>query len=181
MASRRGQGVPTMPTSVQRKQAGIPVWLAVVSIVVVAVLGALVTYMVMKSDPKDVDREMKVENSVPATVATNVPSSDAGSQSSSSRSGDLYPGDPSAPWQLQSFDWVTKRKLDRSDLAGLSSKQMRLLRNSIYAIHGYVFRSDDLADYFGQFNWYVPITSDITPNDFNSYERYNVQFIKKFE
>lgn len=34
--------------------------------------------------------------------------------------------------------------------------QLRLLRNAIYARHGYAFRSNDLDTYFRQYEWYKP-------------------------
>ena len=34
--------------------------------------------------------------------------------------------------------------------------ELRLLRNTIYAQHGYAFKSKDLQDYFAQFDWYIP-------------------------
>ena len=37
-----------------------------------------------------------------------------------------------------------------------SKEDLKLLRNRIYAQHGYVFKRKDLQDYFSQFDWYVP-------------------------
>jgi hypothetical protein len=37
-----------------------------------------------------------------------------------------------------------------------SKKDLDLMRNTIYAQHGYAFSSKDLQDYFSQFDWYMP-------------------------
>ncbi len=37
-----------------------------------------------------------------------------------------------------------------------TKKELRLLRNTIYAQHGYAFNSNDLNEYFAQFGWYMP-------------------------
>lgn len=37
-----------------------------------------------------------------------------------------------------------------------SMEELRLLRNTVYAQHGYVFNSPDLMKYFSQFAWYLP-------------------------
>ena len=37
-----------------------------------------------------------------------------------------------------------------------SREDLRLLRNTVYAQYGYVFKSKDLQDYFSQFEWYMP-------------------------
>ena len=34
--------------------------------------------------------------------------------------------------------------------------ELRLLKNTIYAQYGYVFKSKDLQDYFSQLDWYIP-------------------------
>lgn len=37
-----------------------------------------------------------------------------------------------------------------------SKKELRLLRNTIYAQHNYSFKAKDLKTYFSQFEWYMP-------------------------
>jgi hypothetical protein len=37
-----------------------------------------------------------------------------------------------------------------------SKETLKILRNTIYAQHGYSFYSKDLKDYFSQFEWYIP-------------------------
>ncbi|MBR5083784.1 MAG: protein kinase [Prevotella sp.] len=73
--------------------------------------------------------------------------------------------------------------LTESDLEGMSKSDLELLRNYIYAWHGYRFKRDDLANFFQQCPWYYPRTSDADAvwNSFNDVERYNVKFIKNHE
>ena len=50
-------------------------------------------------------------------------------------------------------------------LAGLSKADLRLLRNTVFALYGYHFNSADLASYFGRQVWYTDegkTTADIT-------------------
>jgi hypothetical protein len=37
-----------------------------------------------------------------------------------------------------------------------SKEELRILRNTVYAQHGYAFKSTDLQDFFSQFEWYLP-------------------------
>lgn len=37
-----------------------------------------------------------------------------------------------------------------------NKETLRILRNTVYAQHGYAFRSPDLKKYFSQFAWYIP-------------------------
>ena len=48
--------------------------------------------------------------------------------------------------------WYGKNK----DLTILSDEQLRLLRNSLFALHDYKFKSKDLNDYFNKHAWYIP-------------------------
>ena len=48
----------------------------------------------------------------------------------------------------------SKRILTEKDLEGLSSEQLRLARNEIFARHGRIFGSSDLQEYFESKSWY---------------------------
>ena len=78
------------------------------------------------------------------------------------------------------FAWLSRRKVTYDDIASLTKADRRILRNAIYARHGYRFKSKDLTDYFRQFPWYEPLNADIT-NQLSKIENENVAFIKKYE
>ncbi|MGD1835389.1 MAG: YARHG domain-containing protein [Nitrososphaeraceae archaeon] len=63
---------------------------------------------------------------------------------------------------------------------GKSLKELRIVRNEIFAKHRYIFKSNDLTDYFNQFNWYEPklkkVDSLLTEN-----EKKNIQLIVSLE
>ena len=67
-----------------------------------------------------------------------------------------------------------------NDLSSLSPKELSYLRNQIYAKHGYVFKSQELNDYFSQFSWYHPDPS-VTGRELNSTEKANAEFIKRYQ
>lgn len=78
---------------------------------------------------------------------------------------------------------LSERKLSDDDLADKSKKELEIMRNSIYARYGYKFKRKDLLNYFSQYSWYSPTTSDMGAiyNKMNDNEKYNVDFIKKHE
>jgi hypothetical protein len=47
-------------------------------------------------------------------------------------------------------------ELDIFSLSQLDNHSLRLLRNMIYARHGYRFSSPDLTAFFSRFGWYNP-------------------------
>ena len=81
---------------------------------------------------------------------------------------------------------ISSRYIDESELYNYSAGQLRLIRNEIFALHGRIFRSQDLRDYFSQKSWYVP-TYD--PDNFdanmfdylNDYEAATLKVILNYE
>ena len=94
-------------------------------------------------------------------------SSGSGSNSgNSSQSGGNGNGQGSATTPDDVILWgISSRYIDESELYNYSAGQLRLIRNEIFALHGRIFRSQDLRDYFSQKSWYVP-TYD--PDDFDA-------------
>lgn len=72
------------------------------------------------------------------------------------------------------------RKLSASELRGYSKSDLRIMRNEIYARHGYIFNDSKLAVHFAVCDWYVPRYTNVD-GMLNSYEKYNVQLIKGME
>jgi hypothetical protein len=72
------------------------------------------------------------------------------------------------------------RLLTENDLRGLSKSQLRIMRNEIFARHGYIFDSKDLREYFSQQSWYKPQSKDVT-HLLSDIDKKNVEFIKKYE
>lgn len=70
-----------------------------------------------------------------------------------------------------------------SDLRAMTSEELRLARNEIYARHGRMFKDKALQNYFDSKSWYTP---SVRPEDFNEqwlneYEKANAKLIKSFE
>ena len=70
------------------------------------------------------------------------------------------------------------RKLTEEDVKGKTKHELRIMRNEIYARHGYIFKDPILRDYFMQKSWYKPTTISVT---FKDIEQYNVRFIQLHE
>ena len=114
--------------------------------------------------------------------------SGSGSNSgNSSQSGGNGTGQGSAATPDDVILWgISSRYIDESELYNYSAGQLRLIRNEIFALHGRIFRSQDLRDYFSQKSWYVP-TYD--PDNFdanmfdylNDYEAANLKVILNYE
>ena len=66
------------------------------------------------------------------------------------------------------------------ELLEKQSSELRIIRNEIFARHGYIFKSEDLAEYFGKKKWYKPqydnVDSFLTAED-----KEYIKVIKKAE
>jgi hypothetical protein len=95
--------------------------------------------------------------------------------------GNKPPSPPSAA-AGRSTDFIfpdsDRRLLSRSELAGLSTAELRIARNEIYARRGMQFKSADLRERFEKFGWYRPHTSDPA---LNPVETQNVSLIQQAE
>ena len=93
--------------------------------------------------------------------------------------GDLY-----EPYfmNMQGRLWpeTSKRLLNVEELSGYSKEELRLMRNEIFAFHGYTFDSADLREYFETKEWYQPIGKEVIEN-LNKIEKSNIELILELE
>lgn len=68
-----------------------------------------------------------------------------------------------------------------AELKALTTDELRIARNEIYARHGYAFTSEDLQMYFNRTSWYVNTNAIVTQDDLNDYEIENIELIKAEE
>lgn len=79
------------------------------------------------------------------------------------------------------FDWLSNRYAVDSDVQYLDASQLRILRNAIYARHGYRFKDAGLRQFFNAQPWYNGYRSEISESELNKFEKYNINFIKNYE
>jgi hypothetical protein len=77
------------------------------------------------------------------------------------------------------------RLLTYRDIDGLSSYQLKIMRNEIFARHGYIFKTDAMRNHFRNQGWYQKINK-LSNNDdalarLSQIEKTNIAFIKKYE
>ena len=70
--------------------------------------------------------------------------------------------------------------ISESELNGFSENKIALIRNEIYARHGYVFKKEPYKTYFSSKNWYIP-NVNFSENMFNEFEKYNKNLIVEYE
>lgn len=69
-----------------------------------------------------------------------------------------YSSLPTIPESNKIFHALKHQTLDVSFLeeGNLTKEELKILRNTIYAQYGYVFKDKEIQDYFSKFAWYIP-------------------------
>lgn len=83
-------------------------------------------------------------------------------------------------WGTQ-YDWLSQRRATYRDVQYKDRGQVRVLLNSIYARHGRYFRDPSLSDYFYSQPWYRPFRNEVPTSSFNSIEKYNINFLSRYD
>jgi hypothetical protein len=81
------------------------------------------------------------------------------------------------------YTWLAQRPVRKRDLVGKSCWELRVLRNAIYAAHGYRFRNTALRHYFQQQLWYRDQgkTDTRVVREMNRQEKVNYSTIRSYE
>ena len=95
---------------------------------------------------------------------------------------DEFQPDAAAAAAEEDFIWLSDSSITLEDIIdhGYDNSDVRILRNAIFARHGYRFKSQDLQEYFSQFSWYIPRFDDVTSH-LSEVERENIKFLKSLE
>lgn len=70
--------------------------------------------------------------------------------------------------------------LTKEEVENLKKGDLYILRNTIYARHGYSFKNRPLRVFFDAQKWYIPVHSNIK-SDFTEIEKKNIQLLLKYE
>ncbi|MBP2617370.1 YARHG domain-containing protein [Chryseobacterium jejuense] len=74
---------------------------------------------------------------------------------------------------------ASKQKLNEKDLKNLRKLDMEIIKNSVFARHGYSFKKETYRDFFEQTNWYIPVSNNVD-NDLSPMEKDNVALLNRF-
>lgn len=99
----------------------------------------------------------------------------------------LYEKNPKFPDQVESLtEDVTKinasvKELTKKDVENMYKGDLEVIRNAIYARHGYSFKNRRMRFIFDQFvPWYMPLNTDVR-NNLTEIEKKNIDLLKRYE
>lgn len=75
---------------------------------------------------------------------------------------------------------ASNQLLKKEDVENLKRGDLTIIRNTIYARHGYSFKHRPLRIFFDAQEWYIPVHADIK-SEFTEIEKKNIQLLLSFE
>ncbi|RJE70587.1 YARHG domain-containing protein [Reichenbachiella sp. MSK19-1] len=75
---------------------------------------------------------------------------------------------------------ASNKELTKEDVENLTNSDLVVIRNTIYARHGYSFKNRPLRVFFDAQDWYIPVHADIK-QDFTEIEKKNIQLLLRYE
>lgn len=75
---------------------------------------------------------------------------------------------------------ASNEELTSDFVSNLSKADIFILRNSIFARHGFAFRDKQLRMYFEQFDWYMPVFGDVK-DELTEIEKKNIDLLLRYE
>ncbi len=75
---------------------------------------------------------------------------------------------------------ASTKLLKAADVENLRPAELRIMRNEIYARHGYSFLMEDMQKHFAVVDWYMPIVLDVK-SQLTDIETKNAALIKRYE
>ncbi|MGN6802134.1 MAG: YARHG domain-containing protein [Ginsengibacter sp.] len=78
------------------------------------------------------------------------------------------------------YPQASQRFLNSNDVKYLNRYQLKIMRNEIFARHGYIFKTAEMKSYFAQQTWYHGQYNDVN-SMLSEIEKRNIDLIRKYE
>ncbi len=170
----------------------------IISIVImfIVILIAIVAYFALKNDiiPINGKKDISVVQSTSQNFATQNSDNVSGSSTSNIGSAEKTSTTEKSAAPKSENTAITnednnylfpsdKELLTESYLDSKSKNEIDLIRNEIYARHGYIFKMEQYYNYFIQKSWYKPTEPDMEKayDDFNSIEKQNIEILVEYQ
>lgn len=74
---------------------------------------------------------------------------------------------------------ASTQKLKEKDLKNLRKLDMEIIKNAVFARHGYAFKKQTYRSFFEQTDWYIPVSNNVD-NELSQIEKDNVALLNRF-
>ncbi|MBZ0201420.1 MAG: YARHG domain-containing protein [Ignavibacteria bacterium] len=94
--------------------------------------------------------------------------------------GSLSNSNNSAGSNSSIYPQASDKLLTSDDVSNLDAWELKIMRNEIYARHGYIFKTEEMKSYFGSQKWYSPRYENVDDR-LTDVEKKNIALIKRYE
>ncbi|WP_294286928.1 YARHG domain-containing protein [uncultured Chryseobacterium sp.] len=74
---------------------------------------------------------------------------------------------------------ASTQKLTEKDLKNLRKLDLEIIKNAVFARHGYAFKKQTYRNFFEQTDWYIPVSNNVD-QDLTPMEKENVALLNRF-
>lgn len=74
---------------------------------------------------------------------------------------------------------ASKQELTEKELKNLRKLDLEIIKNAVYARHGYSFKKETFRYFFEQTDWYIPVSNDVE-KDLTPLEKSNIEILSRF-
>lgn len=74
---------------------------------------------------------------------------------------------------------ASTQKLTEEELKNLRKLDMEIIKNAVFARHGYAFKKQTYRSFFEQTDWYIPVSNNVD-NELSPMEKDNVALLNRF-
>jgi len=74
---------------------------------------------------------------------------------------------------------ASRQKLTEKDLKNLRKLDLEIIKNAVFARHGYAFKKQTYRNFFEQTDWYIPVSNNVD-QDLTPLEKENVALLNRF-
>ena len=82
--------------------------------------------------------------------------------------------------KVGTYPQSSTKQLKEKDVENMRPAELRIMRNEIYARHGYGFKLVEMREHFEKQGWYMAVSQDVTTN-LTEREKKNAALIKRYE
>jgi YARHG domain len=75
---------------------------------------------------------------------------------------------------------ASTKKLKEKDVKNLKKLELQIIRNTIFARHGYSFKKKSYRQFFDSVDWYIPVSNDVN-KELTIIEKENITLLQRFE
>lgn len=172
--------MPSTPPQIVRQGVSPYFAYALVGLIAMLIVGGAVVlfYESRKDNATAGTKAVATSSPTPAASPNNTPiKNQTTEQTANGKTGNHTSTSNSVPGK---YPEGSTRLLTADDLTGKSPWELKVMRNEIYARHGYIFKNTELRDYFEKQAWYKPVSEDVT-DLLSKVEKDNAEFLKRYQ